>query len=102
MRARRLCKEWVLCSLEDLPQVRKCFYSPQGSYRFLYSFSVLPPLAAEATDSCSKPLNYHSERIPMTGNNLPQLTGAKRSLLFLLASSALFTTGCSNMLSTGP
>jgi hypothetical protein len=36
----------------------------------------------------------------MTGNNLPQLTGTKRSLLFLLASSALFTAGCSNMLST--
>ena len=36
----------------------------------------------------------------MIGNNLPQLTGTKRSLLVLLASSALFTAGCSNMMST--
>jgi hypothetical protein len=36
----------------------------------------------------------------MRGNNLPQLTGTKRSLLFLLASSVLFAAGCSNMLST--
>jgi hypothetical protein len=38
----------------------------------------------------------------MIGNNLPQLTGAKRSLLVLLATGALFTSGCSNMLSTAP
>jgi hypothetical protein len=38
----------------------------------------------------------------MIGNNLPQLTGTKRSLLVLLASSALFTAGCSNMMSTAP
>jgi hypothetical protein len=36
----------------------------------------------------------------MIGNKLPQLTGTKRSLLVLLASSALFTAGCSNMMST--
>jgi hypothetical protein len=36
----------------------------------------------------------------MIGNNLPQLTGTKRSLLVFLASSALFTAGCSNMMST--
>jgi hypothetical protein len=36
----------------------------------------------------------------MIGNNLPQLSGTKRSLLVLLASSALFTAGCSNMMST--
>jgi hypothetical protein len=36
----------------------------------------------------------------MIGNNLPQLSGTKRSLLALLASSALFTAGCSNMMST--
>src|SRR5580704_2315144 len=36
----------------------------------------------------------------MIGNNLPQLTGTKRCLLVLLASSALFTAGCSNMMST--
>jgi hypothetical protein len=38
----------------------------------------------------------------MIGNNLVQLTGTKRSLLALLASSALFTAGCSNMLTTAP
>src|SRR6202789_966396 len=38
----------------------------------------------------------------MIGNNLPQLTGAKRSLLVLLDTGALFTSGCSNMLSTAP
>jgi hypothetical protein len=38
----------------------------------------------------------------MIGNNLPQPTGAKRSLLVLLATGALFTSGCSNMLSTAP
>jgi hypothetical protein len=38
----------------------------------------------------------------MIGKNLPQLIGTKRSLLVLLASSALFTAGCSNMLSTTP
>ena len=36
----------------------------------------------------------------MIGNNLPQLTGTKQCLLVLLASSALFTAGCSNMMST--
>jgi hypothetical protein len=37
----------------------------------------------------------------MIGNNLPQLTGTRGSLLVLLASSALFMAGCSNM-STAP
>jgi hypothetical protein len=38
----------------------------------------------------------------MVGNNLPQLTGTKRNLLVLLAAGALFTSGCSNMVSTAP
>jgi hypothetical protein len=38
----------------------------------------------------------------MIGNNLPQLSGTKQGLLVLLASTALFTAGCSNMLSTAP
>jgi hypothetical protein len=38
----------------------------------------------------------------MIGNNFARLTGSKRNLLALLASSAVFTAGCSNMASTAP
>jgi hypothetical protein len=38
----------------------------------------------------------------MIGNNFARLTGSKRNLLALLASSAVFTAGCANMASTAP
>jgi hypothetical protein len=38
----------------------------------------------------------------MIGNNFARLTGSKRNLLALLASSALFTAGCANMATTAP
>jgi len=38
----------------------------------------------------------------MIGNNFARLTGSKRNLLALLASSAVFTAGCANMATTAP
>ena len=38
----------------------------------------------------------------MIGNNSARLTGSTRNLLALLASSVLFSAGCSNMSSTAP
>ncbi len=38
----------------------------------------------------------------MIGNYFARLTGSKRTLLALLASSVLFSAGCSNMISTAP
>ncbi|MBB5338450.1 hypothetical protein [Tunturiibacter gelidoferens] len=38
----------------------------------------------------------------MIGNSFARLTGSKRNLLALMASSAVFTAGCSNMASTAP
>jgi hypothetical protein len=38
----------------------------------------------------------------MIGNNFARLTGSKRNLLALLASSAIFTAGCNNMATTAP
>jgi hypothetical protein len=38
----------------------------------------------------------------MIGNHFARLTGSKRNLLVLLASSAVLTAGCSNMSSTAP
>ncbi len=36
----------------------------------------------------------------MNGNNFTRITGSKRNLFALLASSALFTSGCANMATT--
>ena len=38
----------------------------------------------------------------MIGNSFARLTGSKRNLLALVASSAVFTAGCSNMATTAP
>jgi hypothetical protein len=38
----------------------------------------------------------------MIGNNSARLTGSKRNLLALMASSAVFTAGCANMATTAP
>jgi hypothetical protein len=38
----------------------------------------------------------------MIGNNFARLTGSKRNLLALLASSAVFTAGCANMATSAP
>ncbi|MBB5345313.1 hypothetical protein [Tunturibacter empetritectus] len=38
----------------------------------------------------------------MIGNSFARLTGSKRNLLALMASSAVFTAGCSNMATTAP
>ena len=38
----------------------------------------------------------------MIGNHFARLTGSKRNLLVLLASSVVLTAGCSSMSSTAP
>jgi hypothetical protein len=61
-----------------------------------------PQPVAKATTLQSKPHHYLSEGTPMIGNYSARLTGLKRNLLALLASSLVFSAGCSNMLSTAP
>src|SRR5580693_4525651 len=61
-----------------------------------------PQPVATATTLHSKPHNHLSEGTPMIGNSFARLTGSKRNLLVLLASSAVFTAGCSNMATTAP
>jgi hypothetical protein len=61
-----------------------------------------PQPVAKATTLQSKPQHYLSEGTPMIGNYSARLTGSKRNLLALLASSVLFSAGCSNMSSTAP
>src|SRR5271154_1506628 len=61
-----------------------------------------PQPVATATTLSSKPLHHLSEGSPMIGNNFARLTGSKRNLLALLASSAVFTAGCANMATTAP
>jgi hypothetical protein len=61
-----------------------------------------PQPVAKATTLQSKPHHYLSEGTPMIGNNSARLTGSKRNLLALLASSVVFSAGCSNMSSTAP
>jgi hypothetical protein len=38
----------------------------------------------------------------MNGKHFARRMGSKRNLLAVLASSAIFTAGCSNMMTTGP
>src|SRR5271168_2079051 len=59
-----------------------------------------PQPVATATTLFCKPHNHLSEGTPMIGNNFARLTGSKRNLLALLASSLVFTAGCANMSST--
>src|ERR1700682_6303322 len=62
-----------------------------------------PQPVAKATTLQSKTHHYLSEGTPMIGNYSARLTGSKRNLLALLASSSLvFSAGCSNMSSTAP
>jgi hypothetical protein len=61
-----------------------------------------PQPVAKATTLQSKPQHYLSEGTPMIGNYSARLTGSKRNLLALLASSVVFSAGCSNMSSTAP
>jgi hypothetical protein len=61
-----------------------------------------PQPVAKATTLQSKPHHYLSEGTPMIGNYSARLTGSKRNLLALLASSVVFSAGCSNMSSTAP
>src|SRR5271154_3992348 len=61
-----------------------------------------PQPVATATTLSSKPLHHLSEGTPMIGNSFARLTGSKRNLLALMASSAVFTAGCSNLATTAP
>ncbi len=61
-----------------------------------------PQPVAKAITLQSKPQHYLSEGTPMSGNYSARLTGSKRNLLALLASSVVFSAGCSNMSSTAP
>src|SRR5260370_41030506 len=73
--------------------------------RLLY-MTAIPPWSpqpvATATTLQSKPQHNLSEGTPMIGNYSARLTGSKRNLLALLASSVVFSAGCSNMTSTAP
>jgi hypothetical protein len=59
-----------------------------------------PQPVAKATTLSSKPHHHLSEGTSMIGNYFARLTGSKRNLLALLASGAVFTAGCSNMVTT--
>src|SRR5258707_7553441 len=61
-----------------------------------------PQPVAKATTLHSKPQHHLSEGTPMIGNYSARLTGSKRNLLALMASSVVFYAGCSNMSSTAP
>src|ERR1700743_1187609 len=61
-----------------------------------------PQPVAPATTLSSKPLHHLSEGTSMIGNYFARLTGSKRNLLALLASSVVLTAGCANMSSTAP
>jgi hypothetical protein len=61
-----------------------------------------PQPVAKATTLQSKPHHYLSEGTPMIGNYSARLTGSKRNVLALLASSIVLSAGCSNMSSTAP
>jgi hypothetical protein len=61
-----------------------------------------PQPVAKATTLQSKPQHYLSEGTPMIGNYSARLTGSKRNLFALLASSIVLSAGCSNMSSTAP
>jgi hypothetical protein len=78
------------------------FRTPSSS---LYMTAISPwstQPVAKATTLQSKPQHYLSEGTPMIGNYSARLTGSKRNLLALLASSIVFSAGCSNMSSTAP
>jgi hypothetical protein len=61
-----------------------------------------PQPVATVTTLRSKPHHHLSEGTPMIGNHFARLTGSKRNLLVLLASSVVLTAGCSSMSSTAP
>src|SRR3982074_1347863 len=56
-----------------------------------------PQPVAKATTLQSKPQHYLSAGFPMIGSYSARLTGSKRNLLALLASSVVFSAGVSNM-----
>src|ERR1700730_5051613 len=88
------------------------FFYIQAAIRYRFSEARLPYMTAispwspqpvaKATTLQSKPQHYLSEGTPMIGNYSARLTGSKRNLLALLASSIVFSAGCSNMSSTAP
>jgi hypothetical protein len=61
-----------------------------------------PQPVATATTLFCKPHYHLSEGTPMIGNYSARLTGSKRNLLALLASSVIFSAGCANMSTTAP
>jgi hypothetical protein len=82
-----------------------CNQVPFSEPRLLYMTAISPwspQPVAKATTLQSKPHHYLSEGTPMIGNYSARLTGSKRNLLALLASSLVFSAGCSNMSSTAP
>src|SRR5271156_6374504 len=65
-----------------------------------FSPRSLRPVAKVNPTLNSKPYHHLSEGTPMIGNSFARLTGSKRNLLALMASSAVFTAGCANMATT--
>jgi hypothetical protein len=61
-----------------------------------------PQPVATATTLFCKPQHYLSEGTSMIGNYFARLTGSKRNLLALLASSVVLTAGCANMSTMAP
>jgi sugar lactone lactonase YvrE len=79
------------------------FRTPSSLSIYMTAISPWSPKpVAKATTLQSKPHHYLSEGTPMIGNYSARLTGSKRNLLALLASSLVFSAGCSNMSSTAP
>src|SRR3982074_1397172 len=79
------------------------FRTPSSLSIYMTAISPWSPKpVAKATTLQSKPHHYLSEGTPMIGNYSARLTGSKRNLLALLASSIVFSAGCSNMSSTAP
>src|ERR1700692_796323 len=69
------------------------FRTPSSS---LYMTAISPwstQPVAKATTLQSKPQHYLSEGTPMIGNYSARLTGSKRNLFAMLASSVVFSVG---------
>src|ERR1700730_1057724 len=83
------------------PAIRYLFPNPVFSNMTAISPWSTQPVA-KATTLQSKPQHYLSEGTPLLGNHSARLTGVKRNLLAVRASSIVFSAGCSNMSSTAP
>src|SRR5437764_3542297 len=83
------------------PAIRYFFPNPPSLYDC--DFPLVTSTCRQGNHLASKPQHLFFRREhPMIGNNSAPLTGSTRNLLALLASSVVFSAGCSNMSSTAP